>query len=66
MNKSEIVAGLKRAIPGLADYGEVDQLRVEHYDNLVLERLIDVILERDYNQFVQALASNVQLGLEQW
>ena len=66
MTKAGIIAELRKATPAHADYGEIDQLRIDHHNNLVLSRLIDVILEPDYDRFVQDLASNVQLGLEQW
>ena len=66
MEGNEILAALRKAIPANADYGEINEIRVEHYNNLVLGRLIDVILEPEYDRFVRDLASNVQLGLEQW
>ena len=66
MECKEIIAELRKAIPDNADYGEIDQLRIEHHNNLVLSRLIDVILEPDYDRFVQGLADNVKLGIEEW
>ena len=66
MTKEEIVTELRKAVPDQTDYGEIDQLRVEHYNNLTLSRLIDVILEPDYDRFVQSLADNVKLGLGEW
>ena len=66
MTKSEIIAKLEQAIPANADYGEIDQLKVEHYNNLTLNRLIDAILEPEYDRFVQSLADNIKLGLKEW
>ena len=65
MERSEIIARLQESIPAYADYGEINEIRVEHHNNLVLGRLIDVILEQDYNRFVQNLADNIRLGLEE-
>ena len=66
MQKERILAALRKAVPGQADYGEINEIRIEHYNNEVIKRLVDVILEQDYNRFVQSLADNVQLGLKEW
>ena len=66
MERNEILTELRKAIPGNVDYGQINEFRVEHYNNLTLSRLVDVILEPDYDRFVQSLADNVRLGIEEW
>ena len=66
MTKAEIVAALRKAVPGQADFGKVNQKRINDYNGKVMARLVDVILEPEYDRYVCALADNVRLGIEEW
>lgn len=66
MEKEKIIAKLRESVPAHADYSQVNPNRIDHYNNLVLGRLTDIILEPEYDRFVQSLADNVQLGLKEW
>ena len=66
MTKDEVIAALRKVIPGNADYGEINEIRVEHYNNEVIKRLVNIILEPEYDRFRLNLANNIKLGREEW
>ena len=63
MTKCEILAELKRMVPTRADYGQVNQYKLDHAENKQFLKLIDVLTE---DMPVSSLLDNIRLGLEEW
>ena len=64
MTRSEIVAALRKSIPGQADYGKIDHSQLARFDGVCVLKQADAMADR--NKPSADLLKNVRLGREEW
>ena len=64
MKRSEILAELRKGVPGQADYGQIDYSRLARFDGICALKQADAMADR--NKPSVKLLKNVRLGLEEW
>ena len=64
MTRTEILAELRKGVPGLADYGQIDYGRLARFDGICALKQADAMADR--NKPSVNLLNNVTLGLEEW
>ena len=66
MTKDEIIIALKKGVPSQANYSQIYQFRLELANGKVMTKLVDRILQSDYDRPVVNSFEHIRLGLERW
>ena len=64
MTKNDVLAALRKSIPGQADYGQIDYSRLASADRICLLKQVEVSCDKNEPSF--DITKNVRLGMEQW
>ena len=66
MKRDDVLAALRKAIPGNADYGKIDYIKLASADRTCLLKQADAVLEADSNRPRADMLKHTRLGMEEW